>query len=163
MKVTLLDKSDINSSSTLALLVQQDTLQPYAVQASDFAVLTGAFLDKYLESGWLSNDDIIKGVKEGSTSITYTDLFGTSCTHNYTIYARELPNGEQNLEDFDYNTEHYQYGFHSWYSDMNKPLPALKAEGKNITFGVYKTILLFPFEILKFFIHFVDDTTIMCF
>ncbi len=50
MKVTLLDKSDINSSSTLALLVQQDTLQPYAVQASDFAVLTGAFLDKYLEN-----------------------------------------------------------------------------------------------------------------
>lgn len=97
------------------------------------------------ESISLSDDKIaykgglgIKGVKEGDTSIAYTDLFGTSCTHNYTIYTRELPNGEQNLEDFDYNTEHYQYGFHSWYSDMNKSLPELKAEGKNITFGTYK-------------------------
>lgn len=97
------------------------------------------------ESISLSDDKIaykgglgIKGVKEGDTSITYTDLFGTSCTHNYTIYAKELPNGEQNLEDFDYNTGHYRYGSHSWYSDMNKPLPALKTEGKNITFGAYK-------------------------
>lgn len=123
---TFVQLAPVYIPSTVPMIMNLD-----AVKATEFKTLD--YPSEYIESkGGLG----IKPIKDGKVGITYTDLFGVSCSQEYTGYSKSLANGETNLEDFDYLTDNYRYGRYELPA-IGKPLTTWTLD-RSMCFGLYK-------------------------